>query len=180
MHGASIKHFLPRLLSLRNEQNELVAAFGMRAASTDKLFLENYLDEPIEEVLRRRLGVHVERHDIIEVGNLSSSYPGATRKLIVAATSLIHQEGYKWVVFTGTTAVRNGFNRLGIKTVEIGNARVNNLSEDDRALWGSYYENAPMVIAGNVELGFKMLANDLLGNDRAEGSILMAVTEIRK
>lgn len=168
-HGARISQFMPRLLSLRARGGGLIAAFGLRAAADSRLFLETYLNRPVEAVLQARLGQAVRREDIIEVGNLSALYPGAARWLIVALTAMLHDEGYKWVVFTGTAALRNGFGRLGLRPVELGAATLEHLNPQDRADWGSYYEHAPMVMAGDIGYGYRalLMQRDLAGLLRA-------------
>jgi hypothetical protein len=148
---------MPRLFSLRTKQGDLIAAFGLRSAATSRLFLETYLDRPIEEVLRAKLDMAIHREQIIEVGNLSALYPGAARWLILALTAKLHEEGYKWVTFTGTTALRNGFSRLGLRPIELGAATLEHLPWSERAYWGSYYDGAPMVMAGDIEYGYYSL-----------------------
>jgi hypothetical protein len=155
-HGARIRHFMPRLLSLHAGQ-EMVAAFGLREACDERLFLEAYLERPIEAVLQQRLGQEVRREEIIEVGNLSARYPGAARLLIVALTALLHEAGYRWVVFTGTTVLCNGFQRLGLRPVELGPATLQHLPISERADWGRYYEAKPIVMAGDIAHGYSAL-----------------------
>jgi len=156
-HGARISQFMPRLLSLSAKRGDLIAAFGLRAAADSRLFLENYLDRPIDAVLQAHLGQSVQREEIIEVGNLSALYPGAARWLIVALTAMLHEEGYKWVVFTGTASLRNGFSRLGLRPVELGAAALEHLPPQDRADWGRYYDNTPLVMAGDISYGYRSL-----------------------
>lgn len=156
-YGASVRHFMPRLLSLRSRHNELIAAFGLRAAVEERLFLESYLDQPVEEVLQNHTGLTICRRDIVEVGNLSALYPGAARWLIVAVTARLYSEGYTWVVFTGTPALRNGFHRLGLRPVELGLASPDRLPAQERADWGNYYDHAPMVMAGDIAHGYRSL-----------------------
>lgn len=156
-HGARITHFMPRLLSLCSRHGELIAAFGLRAAADSRLFLESYLDHPIEALLQARLGLAVRREDIIEVGNLSTLYPGAARWLIVALTAQLCCEGYKWVVFTGTPTLRNGFHRLGLRPVELGAATLDRLPLHEHGDWGNYYDHLPMVMAGDIEHGYRSL-----------------------
>jgi hypothetical protein len=156
-HAATIRHFMPRLFSLRTKQGDLIAAFGLRSAATSRLFLESYLDRPIEQILSDRLGKPVHREEIIEVGNLSALYPGAARWLIVALTAKLHEEGYKWVTFTGTAALRNGFSRLQLRPVELAAATLEHLPWSERAHWGNYYDGSPMVMAGDIEYGYHSL-----------------------
>ena len=157
MHGARIRHFMPRLLSLRAPRGERIAAFGLREATDSRLFLESYLDRPVEEALRSRLGREVRRDEIVEVGNLSARYPGAARWLIVALTAFLHEQGYRWVVFTGTAALRNGFHRLGLRPVELGLATAAHLPQSERPDWGRYYDGKPVVMAGDIAQGHRSL-----------------------
>jgi hypothetical protein len=157
MHGARIQHFMPRLLSLHAGRGEVVAAFGLREAADSRLFLESYLDRPIEDVLKARLGRQVRREEIIEVGNLSARYPGAARWLIVALTALLHEAGYRWVVFTGTAALRNGFHKVGLRPIKLGAATLQHLPPSERADWGRYYESSPLVMAGDIAYGYHTL-----------------------
>lgn len=156
-YGAKIQRFMPRLLSLRAKGGDRIAAFGLRDAAQNSLFLEHYLDHPIEVTLRNRLRQPVRREEVVEVGNLSALYPGAARWLIVALTAMLYGKGYRWVVFTGTNTLRNGFHRLGLRPVELGAATLTHLPVEERADWGSYYDHAPMVLAGNIAHGYRSL-----------------------
>ena len=171
-YGATVQSFMPRLLSIRSKQNELLAAFGVRSAEKGKLFLENYLDQPIEQVIADQSGSMPQRNRIAEIGNLAAVYPGAVRWMIVALTVMLYEEGYDWVVFTGTTALRNGFNNLGLHPVEICPAQIERLPAEERARWGSYYDNKPLVMIGNIREGFRAMRSnrqliDILSGEKA-------------
>ena len=153
-HGAHITHFMPRLFRLMTRRGELAAAFGIRGAAGERLFLETYLENPIEQELAIRLGYAPPRNKIVEVGNLAAALPGAVRWLIVALTVRLHQEGYEWVVFTGTQELRNGFHRLGLRPIILHDADITALDESEQAQWGSYYSNSPLVMAGNIGYGY--------------------------
>jgi len=159
MHAARIHHFMPRLLSLRSRMGDMIAAFGLRSAAHSPLFLETYLGQPIEELLQARLGESVRRDQIVEVGHLSALYPGASRWLIVAVTALLYEEGYRWVAFTGTSSLRNGFHRLGLRPMVLGAATLEHLPVHERSAWGSYYDHSPVVMAGDIAHGFHMLTD---------------------
>src|SRR5512138_982844 len=76
--GSRIEAFMPRLFSVRSRDGEIRGAFGLRSAHC-KLFLEQYLDAPIEQVIAARTGTPVGRRPIIEVGHFSGAFPGAVR-----------------------------------------------------------------------------------------------------
>jgi hypothetical protein len=68
-YGARIQSFLPQLLSLHNN-GALGAALGLRRAGSGALFLEQYLDRPVQQLLAEAAGQPVARADIVEIGNL--------------------------------------------------------------------------------------------------------------
>ena len=154
--GSRVDVFMPRLFSLRNREGDICGAFGLRSANR-KLFLEQYLDAPIDKTIAARTGNKVYRQGIVEVGHFSGDFPGAVRAMIGLLTQRLHNEGFEWVVFTGTSSLRNAFSRLGLSPLDIQAATVDCLPVDDRAAWGRYYDHAPHVLVGNVNEGYKAL-----------------------
>ncbi|MFZ2526015.1 MAG: thermostable hemolysin [Candidatus Ferrigenium altingense] len=146
-YGAEIKRFKPCLMSLRDHDNKLVAACGFRSAALEPLFLETYLDKPIEAVLAERVGFPVKRGDIVEVGNFSVAEPGMARYLIAAIVAQLHATSKQWAVFTAVPLVRNAFIKMGMNPVILGDADKSRLSPEEQAEWGSYYEQKPQIMA---------------------------------
>lgn len=52
--------------------NRRGATLGYRRATATPLFIEQYLDEPVEAVVARAFARRVERHDVVELGNFAS------------------------------------------------------------------------------------------------------------
>jgi hypothetical protein len=154
--GSQIKAFMPRLFSLRNGDGDIVGAFGLRSAS-HRLYLEQYLDQPIEHSIRTATGGFVERKAIVEVGHFSGSAPGSVRTMIFLLTENLQRQGYEWVAFTGTSTLRNAFRRLGLAPIDVCAAAPDRLPPQERAVWGSYYDHAPRVLVGNVGQGYRAL-----------------------
>ncbi len=154
-YGARISHFLPYLLSMR-QNSRMLAALGIRPASEGELFLETYLDTAVENTLAGRFKRPIDRCRIVEVGNLSSTHGGGARALIIALTAYLKGAGYEWAVFTATPRVRNNFARLGIELTPLADADKHRLG-DARHSWGSYYEQQPTVVAANVAKGAHMI-----------------------
>jgi len=153
-YSADIHHYMPNLLRLTTDAGGLVAAAGYRAASDHRLFLETYIDEPVEALLSRTYGEIIPRDSIVEVGNLADAFPGAGRAAITALTAYLSGMGYQWVVFTGVKKLRNGFRRLGIETEQIGVADTSRLNSEELKRWGRYYQSGPLVMAGNIMKGY--------------------------
>lgn len=151
-YGARVTHFLPHLLGVRDGLGRWQAAAGYAAAEGGKLFLEQYLQHPIEQAVAEKLGRPLARHGIVEVGNLAAVSAGMARLLIPQLARHLHRLGYRWVVFTATRALRNSFQRLGLRPLPIAAADPARLP-DGGASWGAYYEQEPMVMAGKIALG---------------------------
>ena len=144
---------MPALMALR--RNEAVAAAcGLRFAADERLFLEIYLDQPVESAVAAAAGRPVARSSVVEVGNLVIARPGYARQLISHLTDWLHASSPAWVVFSAVPALRNNFQRLGIPLLDLAAADGARLSPEARAEWGNYYEQAPRVIAVRVDSAF--------------------------
>jgi hypothetical protein len=157
-HGADIRHFMPELFGMSDASGTLCAVAGVRLASSEPLFLELYLDEPIDPLISAAADCPVDRVGIVEVGNLAASDTGSARMSIIALTYLLAMGGLEWVAFTGNIGLVNSFHRLGLKPVTLCAADPERLG-DDRHSWGSYYESKPWVHVGNIRAGFIHLRN---------------------
>lgn len=157
-HGADIRHFMPELFGMSDASGTLCAVAGVRLASVEPLFLERYLDEPIDPLICAAAEQPVDRTAIVEVGNLAASDTGSARLSIIAITYLLAMGGLEWVAFTGNVGLVNSFHRLGLKPVTLCAADPDRLG-DERHHWGSYYESLPWVHVGNIRAGFIHLRN---------------------
>jgi len=146
-HGASIQSFLPNLLDLRDRAGRLCGVVGYRAAAQDRLFLEQYLDAPVEVAIARMHGAPVERATIAEVGNLAATSCRAARVLAARLPLRLLGAGHRWIVFTGTRVVRDLLGSLDAPIIDLGAADPSRLG-DGAAGWGRYYDAEPRVLAG--------------------------------
>lgn len=155
-HHADVHHYLPELLALNDSHGRLVAAAGVRLADEGPLFLERYLDQPLEAEVSRMAGTDLERKSMVEVGNLASLSAGSARIMIIAVTWLLAARGLQWVAFTGAATLINSFQRLGLVPTVLAPADPGRLQgQGDQ--WGTYYDQRPQVYAGNIGYGFDAL-----------------------
>ncbi len=155
-YQARIRSFYPHLLSITRPDDSFAAVAGMRPADTDALFAEQYLDQPIEQILAGH-GYLVPRESIVEVGNLAPASAGQARWLITALTAYLHAAGFSWVVFTAVPALHNAFQRLGLPLIELAPAEAHRLDASSQDEWGQYYQSKPMVYAGHILAGYNSL-----------------------
>lgn len=159
-YAADIQHFMPMLMGLYGRSGSYLAALGIRLASAGPLFLERYLDQPVETMISEVTHSdqsEISRDTIVEVGNLAAHHAGGTRWLIIALTAYLQGAGYDWVAFTSVPSLRNSFRKLGLKLYSLGPAEQHRLPNDEQIHWGSYYESNPVVIAVNVHHTYGVL-----------------------
>lgn len=146
-YQAKIKSFMPTLIALRDDNYQLMAAFGMREANSSALFLEQYLDDPIERVISNQLDQTVLRSDITEIGNLAVSNPRNSGVLIAHVIKHSIDAGVQWCVSTAHHTLQNGLIKGGVDVFPLQIADPTRLAPEEIANWGSYYKNLPQVVA---------------------------------
>ncbi len=147
IHQAEIQQFMPIFLSLLDPLDQLLAICGIRHGDHGPLFLEQYLDDPIEQLLSSHIGSQVSRQHIVEVGNLAVASPAHIRSLLASLNAHLHSTQVDWVVFTGINTLYNSLRKLNIPMHILGKADLGRLPDTQHAAWGSYYQANPQVIA---------------------------------
>lgn len=151
-HGAQLRDLMPNLLGCIDTDDRPLAVLGYQGAAEKSLFLEQYLEAPIEDILLGQsepvgVAARLERHRIVEVGNFASKDRSATLELLQQLPGFLAREGFEWLVFTGTPRVCALVASFGAPLLDLGGADAAKLKGDaDR--WGRYYESAPRVMAG--------------------------------
>lgn len=154
--GASLAHFMPTLVSATLPGQPSHLSFGLSGADQHRLFLENYLSEPVEQALSRVVDTPVERHAIVEVGNLAFASTTTIHDDLIAIAHYCYGLGYQYVVCTATRMLRLVFLKAGIKPIYLSDARPDDAPRDGTH-WGAYYGAAPQIIGGNIFLGIEHL-----------------------
>jgi len=109
-HGAVVRTFMPTLVAFRDRTAVLRGVVGVRGADEESLYLEQYLDRPVEDALATALAAHgvegVQRARIAEVGNLAGNNCRAAVRMVAHVPAYLMSHGYQWIVFTATGALR--------------------------------------------------------------------------
>jgi hypothetical protein len=147
--GSVIARHYPTLINVHDGHGRIVAAVGLRLAAEEPLFLERYLDRPVQLALSRAKHGPVDRRGIVEIGNLASASRGASVFLFVTLAAYLRQQNLTYGVVTGTKALRRSFALFGFDFVELGVANPDALP-DKGASWGSYYARDPKVLGGAI------------------------------
>ena len=155
-YGAHLTHFLPNLLRL-NVADELGAVAGIRTARGNSLFLEQYLDRPVEQAIAAGFMTPVDRDQVVEVGNLAAIMPGHAYTLFAVMATVLSHAGYRWVACTATPQVASMLKRLNFSAQTICRADPARLDEGLED-WGNYYSSRPRVMAGDVHLAAEQAA----------------------
>lgn len=143
-YNACINVDYPNYISVRNGQGTILAAAGFRYAGDNKLFLEQYMERPVESVLG------VSRQQIVEIGNLASLGGGASLFLFMALASYLKTGKTSHAMVTSTASLERRFKLLGLKPERICAADPARLAPTAEQ-WGSYYDAQPWVLSGSVD-----------------------------
>ncbi len=154
--AANLKAYYPAIMTMRCF-DQVTGTAGLRPAGEQALFLEQYLDQSIEALLSATLDREIKRQDIVEVGNLVSKQRGASHLLFLLFTTMLHQAGKRWIVFTATQGLRNTLNRLGFEFSYLADANPACLDEATLQDWGSYYSTRPQVLVGDLNKAMNII-----------------------
>jgi hypothetical protein len=149
-YDADIQVEYPMLMSIRNVDNEILAAVGFRYADQEPLFLERYTGTSMDHIL------DCSRSEIVEIGNLASAGQGASTFLFAALASYLNNKNIRYAAVTGTDFLHRYFERIGLKPRKICDASIEAVQSEGQN-WGSYYDTQPRVLIGSVETGVKRL-----------------------
>ncbi|HEY1980272.1 MAG TPA: thermostable hemolysin [Xanthobacteraceae bacterium] len=143
-YGAVLDSFAPTLAAELTQAGEVECAAGIRFGR-EPLFLECYLDRPIEQILEDRLCFEAERSRIVEVCHLAGAGPGSSLTFVRKLIALLQGMGAEWAIFTATRPLRHLLRRSGLFLVELGAATVQLVPEPEK--WGTYFEHDPRIMA---------------------------------
>jgi len=140
---------MPTLLSFRDGGGDLRGVIGLRGAVPGELYLEQYLQRPVESAIAEATGAPVPRRQVVEVGNLAGANCRAAMRMVAALPAYLLARDYQWIVFTATSAVRGILEGFGAPLIELARADVARVT-GGRDQWGSYYRKDPRVFAGHL------------------------------
>jgi hypothetical protein len=143
-YGAVLESFAPTMVAELTQAGDVECAAGIRFGH-EALFLECYLDRPIEQVLEHRLCFEVERGRIVEVCHLAGAGPGRSLTFVRKLIALLRAVEAEWAIFTATRPLRHLLERSGLSLVELGVATIHRAPRPET--WGSYFEHDPRIMA---------------------------------
>jgi hypothetical protein len=144
-YDAHVPGFAPVLLAIHSADGSILAAVGYRSAASERLFLENYLAQPIERALWGPNAQPERRQNLVEVAHLVAIQPGAGRRMMVELRKWLQALHTEWVVSTVTRELRHLFIRMGIAPQALGVALPESLGTHAHC-WGNYHAHDPVVL----------------------------------
>jgi hypothetical protein len=153
--GASPTASFSEYLATGREPDQL-AGLGYRRAGDGRLFLESYLDEPVEVEVGKALGRPIARSDVVEIGNFAADNAFVMLELWGAAANDLAGRS-EIAVATLTAPLRQIFKRIGLPFRSIGPAHAERAGPG-AGDWGTYYLQDPQVCAGVIADGQAAIA----------------------
>lgn len=132
-----------------------LACAGMTFAGNGRMFSEQYLDQPLPQLLADIYRREVPRRDIAEVSALATVEPTVGMELMRAMALICWYLGLRGVLCTATTKLRRSFQYLKLPFEEVAVADPSRLDKVEGVDWGTYYDTRP--VTGLIRL-------DILGS----------------
>ncbi|WP_437630016.1 thermostable hemolysin [Sorangium sp. So ce854] len=123
--------------------SKVVACAGLTFSSGARLFSEQYIDEPIEQVISALERRPASRDAIVEVGSLASTEHRAGTELIRVVPILAWCLGKRYILCTVTADLKLIFDAVGLNFQPVRGADVARLGGGEQERWGSYYDQRP-------------------------------------
>ena len=171
-YDAQINTFMPRI-AIMHRDGVIKAAAGLRRADQNTvLFIEHYLDEPIETILINHFGTpDIVRENTAEIGNLAATGPGAIPGLFAHYAAVLEALGIEYLTCNATPQVQAIIQHLGLPFE--GLIRAERCRIPDPEQWGRYYDTPSHVMAAPVAGILTALENNYgaaLAHARKSGS----------
>ena len=160
VYHAELNQYMPCLVSMESHK-EVNSVMGLRVASNNPLFIEQYSKQAIEDVITEQCQILTSRDSIVEIGNLAAVRQGSSQLLMIIVVALLYHAGYKWAVFAATKDVRHIMDRLNFSTYKLCKAKPDMLNGSAEQ-WGNYYDTKPYLMAGDLRDSYKKLQNHRL------------------
>lgn len=138
------------LIVVRDRNKQPLAAAGFRAAGMaekqQSLYLESYLDQPLECLLSEQYQTEIKREELVEIGNFVATNNRAAFILMQHLWSWLQSHGYIYALLTCTELLERRLRGLPVTVLSTAQAsRVSNPQQ-----WGSYYQQNPKVMVGKL------------------------------
>ncbi len=148
--GARVHSHYPHIATRLGPCGEVLAAAGVRFAGSDPLFLETYLDEPVEQALARTFGRPVARDGVVEIGAFAAVALHDAFALFSSLAAWLDDPCRKrFAVATARPELERLLRRAGFQLRALASADPARLGPA-AADWGTYYGPGPKVFGGEV------------------------------
>ena len=152
-HFGSTESHAPDSMLCQFLDGALVGCVGFESAESGSLFVEQYLDQPIDIAL---FGVPGRRKEVVEIGAFAVEARDHALLLMMELADVLSARQFTTAVCTVTAPVRRCLRKLGIESNRLGPAVADRV--DNPVGWGTYYELQPEVLAGDIADGLRHIA----------------------
>ncbi|MFK7864308.1 MAG: thermostable hemolysin [Pseudohongiellaceae bacterium] len=146
--SCDLDEFFPEIFCLY-DQGQLLACCGFRSAANEPLFLEQYLDEPVEHAVSHQVNYKVARGALVELGGFAVANKSVALAFMAQLAPTLYQSNFQYVSCTVTAPVRRCLTKLGIQFYALGQADPQKLKVNSGS-WGTYYNLKPSVVVGAI------------------------------
>ncbi len=142
-YGANINPSPDYYLIVENDDNNILSCAGVCFATEQKLFSENYLEEPCHTLISKLERRTVDRSSVAEIGSVASVHPIAGRTLFEMLSIVAWCMGANYLICTSNPRSIKVMSQCNVLFVPICKANINHAPKKTGVEWGSYYQSEP-------------------------------------
>jgi len=131
-------------------RDEVEACIGISFVEKGPVFVERYLDAPIQDVLSAAAGQEVRREQVLQLGSVASIRNLAGAEIYRAMPLIQTCLGRSYAVMTMTNRSAALAKRLGLISHPLCEADGTRLGAEELADWGTFYDQRPSVRWGRL------------------------------
>ncbi len=147
-YSANVKYSFPYVLTL-NYKKRICAAAGIRLAESGPLFLERYLQYPVEQETGMCFKTAVRRESIVELSNIISVWRGNNKLLLMLLIDLLHKVNREWLLLLSNREVEDALKKINFTTIRLSDISAKILN-GEKEQWGSYFNDNSRIILCHV------------------------------
>lgn len=124
---------------------KLRAASGITFGGSEPLFSERYLGQPVTLAASEFVSRPVEHGQIVEVGSFAAADNKVALELVNIMPIVAWFLGMEFILCTATLPMRGLFKLADLRFQPLAEAQADALPSAERARWGTYYVQRPVV-----------------------------------
>lgn len=144
--------FVPSILISLNYNKRIFEVLGMGLAESGPLFLEQYLQYPIEQEIGFFYKTAIKRESIAEMGTVISFCRSTKQLLLILLINYLYKTNREWLVLLSNSEIENTLKRMHFTTVPFSDESIKKKEQ-----WAGYLNDESRIMYGHIPSAMSIL-----------------------